>query len=127
MAGDPHPVLITLTEAALGRPPLADGRIEVHPPPPGPTQAVLAFTAHHVIAADIDPDVVHTRVDPSDLSAPMSADFLLFLSGWLGKKAGALDVLLAASASEGGDREGDGLQLWPREDVAGHPRVQRAG
>src|SRR4051794_17642106 len=123
MAGDPHPVLITLTEAPLGRPPLADGAIEVPPPPPGPTQAVLAFTAHHVIAADIDEDVVRTRLDPSDLSAPMSADFLLFLSGWLGKKAGVLDVLLAATAEQGDD----GVQLWAREDVAEHPRVDRAG
>src|SRR3954465_15301085 len=100
MADDPNPVLATLTEAALGRPPRADGGIEMLPPPPGATQAVIAFTAPHVIAADIDADVVHSRVDAADLSAPMSADFLLFLSGWLGKRAGPIDVLLAAPAPE---------------------------
>jgi RimJ/RimL family protein N-acetyltransferase len=91
----------------------------VHAPPPGPTQAIMAFTAHHVIAAEVDEDVVRTRLDPSDLSAPMSADFLLFLSGWLGRKAGALDVVLAANAKD------DDLELWPRDDIE-HPRVDRA-
>src|SRR3954447_12624548 len=125
MVDDPNPVLATLTEAALGRPPRADGGIDVLPPPPGPTPAIIAFTAHHVIAADIDVDVVHARVDPADLSAPMSADFLLFLSGWLGRRAGPIDVLLAATAPK--DTDTDPLQLWPRDDVAQHPRVDRAG
>jgi hypothetical protein len=121
---DPNPILTTLTEAALGRPPSADGRIVVLPPPPGPTQAVLAFTAHHVVAAAIEPEVVLSRIDPADLSEPMSAGFLLFLSGWLGMKPGALDVVLAAVGSA--DAAIEPLPLWPREDLTDHARVRRA-
>ena len=121
---DTDPVLTILREAAFGRPPLADGGLDVLPPPPGPTQAVLAFTAHHVIAAAIDAEVVRSRIDPTDLSEPMSAGFLLFLSGWLGMKPGALDVLLAAVGPA--DPAIAPLTLWPRDDLTDHARVRRA-
>ena len=48
--------------------------------PPGPVDAVLAFTAHHVVAAGVDPGLVAARLPAGDLSAPMGAPFL----GWLG-------------------------------------------
>ena len=41
------------------------------PGPPGPVDAVLAFTAHHVVAAGVDPDLVAARLPEGDLSAPM--------------------------------------------------------
>ena len=121
---EPNAILTTLTEAAFGRPPLADGGLVVLPPPPGPTQAVLAFTAHHVIAAAIDAEVVLARIDPADLSAPMSAGFLLFLSGWLGMSPGVLDVVLAAvGPAEAADAT---IELHQRDDLADHARVARA-
>ncbi|MEY2590173.1 MAG: hypothetical protein QOJ67_2157 [Acidimicrobiaceae bacterium] len=118
---DPNPILSILTEAAHGRPPSADGQLMVLPSAPGPTQAVLAFTAHHIVAADIEAEVVRSRIDPDDLSAPMSAGFLLFLSGWLGMEPGVLDVLLAAP-----EPTEPTIELWPRDDLADHPRIRRA-
>jgi GNAT superfamily N-acetyltransferase len=47
----PDRLLRLLGEAATGSPPPADGLVEVWPPPPGAVEAVLAFTAHHVVAA----------------------------------------------------------------------------
>ena len=84
IATDPHPLIEVLTEAAYGRPPVADGGLTVLPALPGPRHCVIGFTAHHVIAAEIDESTIRQRIDPSDLSQPMSAGFLLFLAGWLG-------------------------------------------
>ena len=61
-----------LEDAALGSPPPADGVVEVWPAPEGPVDAVLAFTAHHVVAAEIEPDLVAARLPDGDLGAPMS-------------------------------------------------------
>jgi hypothetical protein len=120
VAGD---LLDLLTEAACGRPPAADGSVVVMPAP-GPVSAVLAFTAHHVIAADIDADEVARRLPPDDLGAPMSPAFLLWLAGWLGAEPGVHDVLLAAESSP--DAGDGGPALTEREDLDDHPRVQRA-
>lgn len=123
MAVERHPLIEILTEAALGRPPVADGGLTVLPPLPGPCQCVIGFTAHHVIAAEIDADTVTQRLDPDDLSQPMSAAFLLFLAGWLGADPGNLDVLMVAPPA---DRADDSLELWRRNDLHEHPRVRRA-
>ena len=90
----------------------------------GPMHAVVAFAAHHVIAADIDDTTARTRLRADDLSAPMSASFLLFLAGWVGAEPGTLDVVLAAPATAAGDS--DDLGLWTRDDLDDHPRVRRA-
>ncbi len=87
-----------LEDAAAGRFPLADGVTRVMPAPDGPVHAVLAFTAHHVVAADVDPDEVAAHLDPDDIAAPMSAPFLSWLGGRLGAVPGTLDVVLAARA-----------------------------
>jgi GNAT superfamily N-acetyltransferase len=85
---------------------------------------VLGFTAHHVIAAEIDVDTVVQRINPDDLSQPMSAGFLLFLAGWLGADPGPVDVLMVAPPEHLAD---DSLELWRRDDLVDHPRVARAG
>jgi GNAT superfamily N-acetyltransferase len=132
-------LLRLLEDAATGLPPPADGMVEVWPGPDGPVDAVLAFTAHHVVAAGVDPDLVAARLPEGDLSAPVSAAFL----GWLGERLdshpGSLDVVLAAPGL-GGDpplelvpavgldrrqrvarslRYRDDLQVWTTEDGAG--------
>jgi RimJ/RimL family protein N-acetyltransferase len=121
---DRHPLLDILTEAALGRPPAANGALTLVPALPGPMHCVLGFTAHHVIAADIEEEVVRQRVDPADLGQPMSSSFLMFLGGWLGAEPGTFDVVFVAPPPERAD---DSLELWRRTDLEAHPRVRRAG
>jgi GNAT superfamily N-acetyltransferase len=115
-------LLRLLCDAAMGMPPPADGAVEVWPAPPGPVDAVLAFTAHHVVAAGVDPGLVAARLPDGDLSAPMGAAFLGWLGERLGSRPGSLDVVLAA-AGLGGDPP---LELAPGAGLDRHQRVARA-
>jgi GNAT superfamily N-acetyltransferase len=109
-----------LADAAAGCPPPADACTEVLPADDG-AAAVLGFTAHHVVVADVDPSWVSARLPPGDLSAPLGAAFVAALASHLGRRAGALDVVLVASG-----RAGDApVALTPTDDHA-HPRVRRA-
>lgn len=111
-----------LRHAALGRPPPADGLVEVLPSPPGPADAVVAFTAHSVVASSgVAPEEVRSRLDPGDLGAALRAPFLTWLAQDIGTVAGTLDVVLAASRCAGPPP----LELHPLE-VGDHPRVARA-
>jgi GNAT superfamily N-acetyltransferase len=115
-------LLRLLHDAARGIPPPADGVVEVWPAPAGAVQAVLAFTAHHVVAAAVDPDLVAARLPDGDLSAPMGAAFLGWLGERLGSRPGSLDVVLAAEGLGGTPP----LELAPRVDLDRHERVARA-
>jgi hypothetical protein len=94
-------LLRLLLDAAGGAPPPADGVVEVWAAPTGPVDAVLAFTAHHVVAAAVDPDLVAARLPDGDLSAPMGPAFLGWLGGRLGSRPGSLDLVLAAGGLGG--------------------------
>jgi GNAT superfamily N-acetyltransferase len=111
-----------LQDAARGSPPAPDGVVEVWPAPDGPVDAVLAFTAHHVVAAGVDPDLVAERLPEGDLGAPMSPGFLGWLGERLGSLPGSLDVVLAAEGV-GGDPP---LELLPVRGPGRHPRAARA-
>jgi GNAT superfamily N-acetyltransferase len=115
-------LLRLLRDAATGAPPAADGVVEVWPGPDGPVDAVLAFTAHHVVAAGIEPGLVAARLPEGDLGAPMSTDFLGWLGERLGSRPGSLDVVLAAEGLGGAPP----LELRPGGDPARHPRAARA-
>jgi len=65
-----HPLLDILLEAARGRPPAADGRIDVLPALQGPVDAVVTFPARAYLVADVDPDLVRGRLPPGDPGAP---------------------------------------------------------
>jgi GNAT superfamily N-acetyltransferase len=117
-----HPLLGLLLDAARGRPPAPDGAVEVLPGLPGPVDAVLAFTAHHVVVGDVDPALVAARLPDGDLSAPMSPAFLAWLAGRLGSRPGSLDVVLAAEGL-GGEPP---LELLPVADADRGERVARA-
>jgi GNAT superfamily N-acetyltransferase len=94
----------------------------VLPALPGPTHVVTAFSAHHVIAADVDDEVVRHRLPPGDLGAPMSASFLMFLAGWVGAEPGTLDVVLVKLDAT----KSSSIEVWARDDLNDHPRVARA-
>ena len=96
----------------------------VHAQPPGPVAGVLAFAAHHVVAADVDPAWVHERLAPGDLSAPVGPEFLGALAVELGRSADNLDVVLAAPALPGPPPVD--LTESDLDEVADHPRVARA-
>jgi GNAT superfamily N-acetyltransferase len=115
-------LLALLLDAAGGRPPAADGAVEVLPPPAGPVDAVLSFTAHHVIAAAVDPGLVAARLPAGDLSAPMSPAFLGWLGERLGSRPGSLDAVLAAGRLAGPPP----LELRPVAGLDEHERVARA-
>jgi GNAT superfamily N-acetyltransferase len=86
-----------LAAAAAGRPPAPDGRVTVVPRAAGGAKAgVVAFTAHHVVAADVDPDWVHSVLPPGSLSAPLAARFLTALGDRVGAEPGAYDSVLVA-------------------------------
>jgi GNAT superfamily N-acetyltransferase len=90
----------------------------VLPSPGGPADAIVAFSAHSVLSADIDPDAVHRALPGDDPGAPMSAPFVAWVAETIGAEAGSLDVVLVA------DPAPSGAAL--DEVEAAHPRVVRA-
>ena len=114
-------LLELLNAAAGGTFPAEDGAVEVMPPPAGPADAVVGFTAHHVIAAPIDPDEARALLDPEDLGAPLRPNFLFWLSSRIGSVPGSLDVVLAAHGRKTARHPG----LQPLTEFT-HPRVMRA-
>jgi hypothetical protein len=115
-------ILDLLHAAALGAFPPEDGATEVVGAVAGAPAAVLSFTAHHVVAADVPAGEVLGRVDPADLKGPLAPGALAWLAERTGLVAGSLDVVLAwvperAVASD----------LAVHEVAPGdHPRVARA-
>jgi hypothetical protein len=120
---DEHPLATLLADAARGSFPPPDGTVDVLPPPPGPTQAVVGFTAHHVIAADVEPEEVRDKLEPGEVGAPMNATFLSWLGDRLGARPGMLDLVLITF---GGQEDRSPIYLEPRDDLSDHPRVSRS-
>ena len=117
-----HPLLEVMLEAAAGRPPVADCSVDLLPPPPGPADAVVSFTAHSYVAAPVDAGLLRPRLCPGDPGAATRPEFLAWLAAELGTSAGQLDMLLAAFPLEGPPP----LELPESADLAAHPRVARA-
>jgi hypothetical protein len=114
-----HRLAALLHDAAEGVFPAPDGRVELLAPPPGPAMAVVAFTAHHVIATSAPDRWVRDRLPDGDLLAPMSPGFLSDLGAELGVAGDGIDVVLAASGL-------DGDAALAEVDRHDHPRVVRA-
>jgi hypothetical protein len=72
------------------------GPITVLPPPPHLKGAVVAFSGHTFIAADVDPRDVEARMGGNPLSGPVLPSFLEWLGTQVGARAGMIDVVLAA-------------------------------
>jgi RimJ/RimL family protein N-acetyltransferase len=109
-----------LDAAAAGTCPAPDGRVEVVPSPPGLADAVVAFTAHTVVAADVDAHAVAARLPAESLSAPLQPPFLSWLARQLSSDAGSLDVVLVAGETRAA--EIDLVEI----DETDHPRLRRA-
>ena len=88
-----------MADLAAGRMPPADARVVVVPAPSTTHAAVLAFTAHHVVAADVPDAWVQERTKHDPFTAPTSPEFLLELGHRIGRPAGTVDVVFAAPAA----------------------------
>jgi GNAT superfamily N-acetyltransferase len=88
-------ILDLLHAAARGDFPPEDGVTQVVGAAAGARAAVLSFTAHHVVAADVPADEVLAAVDPTNLNGPVAPSVLAWLAERTGLRAGSLDVVLA--------------------------------
>lgn len=110
-----------LRRVERGEYPPADGGLSVYPQPSPRDAAVLAFTAHNVVVADVDPDWVRALNSDGDLSGPLNPPFLTALCDKLGRRVNNVDIVATAAAMHGPPS----LPLTEVTDRA-HPRVRRA-
>jgi hypothetical protein len=116
-----HPLSALFTRLAHGVFPPADGATEAMPRAAGAVAAVLSFTGHCLVAADVDPTWVVAACPPWNLSAAYSPAFLMALAERTCGHPQALDVLLGAPAE---DKPVE-LALSPTHDLDAHPRAAR--
>jgi GNAT superfamily N-acetyltransferase len=116
-------ILELLHAAARGAFPPEDGVTEVVGAAAGARAAVLSFTAHHVVAADVPAAEVHAAIDPTNLNGPVAPGVLAWLAERTGLRAGSLDVVLAWVP---GQTDGAGPAAVREVDPGDHPRVVRA-
>lgn len=119
--GGPGALGALLAGVARGRFPPPDGSVTVLPQPSARDAGVFGFTAHAVIAADLDPAWVRAQLPPGDLSAPLAPAFLARLAERIGRRVNGIDVLFAARPLPGPPP----LALAPAP-ASHHPRVLRA-
>jgi GNAT superfamily N-acetyltransferase len=116
-----HPLATALTDAAFGRFPTFDGSVEVVPSPGPPCDALVAFTGHYMLAADVDAGEIAQRWPVGELRVPFSPDSLVWLADRLGLAPLTHDALLVSIA------DGSGPPPWLcRDDEFAHPRVSEA-
>jgi len=96
-----HPVQALLARVAAGDHPPADGTVTVLPPPDERSHGVLAFTAHHVVIADVTPEWARERLPPGDLSAPLNPPFLAALEQATGRSVNNVDAVLVTRTEPG--------------------------
>ncbi len=116
-----HPLAAYLDALARGDYPPVDAEVDVFDSPGGLNDIVFAFTGHNVIAAGVDPKLVHAQLEPGNLSQPLGAPFLAWLGDQLGSQPGTLDAVLVAPGTGAGVPTG-----WRETDDRSHPRVQAA-
>ena len=117
-----------LDEVAAGHFPVADGAVRLLPQPDDRTAAVLAFTAHSVIVADVDEGWVREQLAPDDLSASLSAPFVTALAERTRRRVGVIDLVAVADPLDAEGAELAGIAELGLAVVADtdHPRVSRA-
>lgn len=111
-----------IADVELGRFPAADAGVTVVGQPTPRDAAVLAFTAHSVVAADVEPAWVTATLPAGDLSAPLCPPFLGALSARLGRRVNNIDLVCLAEPLPAAE---SGLELRELTDSS-HPRVLRS-
>lgn len=106
--------------------PAPDLGVSVAPAPSERESAVVAFTGHIVIAADVSPSWVAEQIPVGDLAAPTNPPFLTALGELTGRHVSSNDAMFLAPAITN-----PGKRAAAIEDIAvltdhSHPRVQRA-
>jgi hypothetical protein len=112
-----HPLAPVLEAAAAGSFPPADGNVEVLAPDAPGWWAVVAFTGHAYVLADVDPDELRT-IGADGFGGASHPPTLSFLAG-SGGTIGSVDAVLVTRAEPG-------PVLPRRDDLEDHPRVRRA-
>lgn len=116
-----HPLAVALANAAHGRYPAVDGRVQVVPSPGPPCDALVAFTGHYVLAADVGADEVAARWPDWELTVPFAPASLVWLSERIGRMPLTHDALLVALG------EGGAAPAWlRRDDDLAHARIDEA-
>jgi hypothetical protein len=116
-----HPLAVRLDDAARGRYPAFDAAVEVVPSPGPPCDALVAFTGHYVLAADVDADEVAARWPVGALTLPFAPASLVWLAERIGRTPLTHDALLVTIG------DGAGAPPWlERDDTVAHPRVDEA-
>ena len=108
-------------DAGRGVFPSTDGAVTVLRQPASGEAAVLAFTGHIVIAADIEPEWVTQLLPSADLSDYLNPPFLAALGERLGRRVNCVDIVAYGPALTGSPP----LPLTEIVDRS-HPRVRRA-
>jgi GNAT superfamily N-acetyltransferase len=105
-----------LAAATGGRPPDADGRVSViGPPAAGAGAAIVSFTGHHVVAADVPAAWVDERCPRWAFEAPFGAPFVSALADRVDLRAGTLDLVLVAHGTAPTDLD---LVAVPADEAA---------
>lgn len=116
-----HRLATILFDAAHNRFPPFDGSVEVVPSPGPPCDALVAFTGHFVLAADVDPAEVAARWPAAELTVPFAPASLAWSSERIDLVPLTHDALLVTIG------DGSGPPLWlQRAKRDDHPRVHDA-
>ena len=122
LVGDLGSLRRVLDDAARSVPPPADhGTVHIPIRPGLATAGVFGFTAHHIVAAEVDHEWLRTWTD-RDPFAAMSPEFVTALATETGGSAGVFDTVLVLPGS-GVDPASVDLV---RSDLTAHSRVRRA-
>lgn len=117
----PDSVSVLLDRVAANVPTGLVGELSVLPQPGRRDAAVLAFTGHSVVVADVDEGWVRGQIPAGDLSAPLCPPFLSALAARLDRRINNIDMIAVAAGAAG--QPPVTLVERPAGD---HPRVARA-
>lgn len=110
-----------MLHAVAARGHVPPGELSVLPQPSPRDAAVLAFTGHSVVVADVDEHWVRGQIPPGDLSAPLCPPFLSALEARLARRVNNIDLISVARGLTGAPPVG-----LVEDRRSEHPRVRRA-